>query len=142
MNKEVIQSIQTKYLQLQPFLNERTRRLWVATEAQQLGWGGIHAVELATGISHKTIRKGIKELGETTELSPLQSRLPGGGRMKLVAHYPDLLDALEALIDPVMRGDPESPLRWTCKSTRRLAEELKHVGYDRGATAVRLILHE
>jgi len=142
MNMEVIQSIQTKFLQLQPFLNERTRRLWAAAEAQQLGWGGTRAVELATGISHKTIRKGIKELKETTTLTPSQSRLPGGGRKKLTEHHPDIPEALESLIDPVMRGDPESPLRWTCKSIRRLASELQHLGYNIGATAVRLILYE
>jgi len=121
---------------------ERTRRLWCAVESSQLGWGGLSIVHEATGLSITTIRKGIKELEETTELSPLQSRLPGGGRKKITEHYPDLPNALEALIDPVMRGDPESPLRWTCKSTRRLAAELKDVGYDIGATAVRFILHE
>ena len=142
MNKEVIQSIQTKFLQHQPFLNERTRRLWAAAEAQQLGWGGTRTVELATGISHKTIRKGIKELKETTELTPSQSRLPGRGRKKLTELNPDLPEALESLIDPVRRGDPESPLRWTCKSIRRLTSELQHLGYNIGATAVRLILYE
>ena len=118
MDMEVIQSIQTKYLQLYPILTERARRLWAATEAQALGWGGIHSVELATGISHTTIRKGIRELGESSDLTPLQSRLPGGGRKKITEHYPDLPDVLDTLIDPVMRGDPESPLRWTCKSLR------------------------
>jgi transposase len=142
MNKEVIQSIQIKFLQLEPFLNERTRRIWAATEAKQLGWGGITAVELATGISHKTIRKGIEELEESPKLSPTQSRHHGGGRKKVTEHYPDLPDVLETLIDPVTRGDPEIPLRWTCKSTSRLAEELKGLGYDIGPTAVRFILHE
>jgi len=142
MNREVIQSITTKYLQLQPFLTERTRRLWAATEATQLGWGGTSAVEIATGISHKTIRRGIKELADTTALSPLRSRLPGGGRKKITEHYPDLPEALEALIDPVMRGDPETPLRWTCKSTKRLADDLKKKGYDIGTTSVRFLLHE
>jgi hypothetical protein len=136
MNMEVIHSIQTKFIELQPFLTERTRRLWAASEAKQLGWGGIRLVELATGISHKTIRKGIKELQDTTDLPPFQSRLPGGGRKKIVEHYPDLPESLETLIDPVMRGDPESPLRWTCKSIRRLAEELQHLGYNIGVTAV------
>jgi transposase len=143
MSKDaIIRNVREKYRLMSPSFTERTRRLWCAVESSQLGWGGISIVHHATGLSITTIRRGIKELEDTPELSPLQSRLSGGGRKKITEHYPDLPDALEALIAPVMRGDPESPLRWTCKSTRRLADELKYVGYDVGATAVRFILHE
>jgi len=127
---------------MSPTFTERTRRHWCAVEASQLGWGGVSVVQEATGLSMPTIRRGIKELEETVELTPLQSRLAGGGRKKITAHYPDLPNALESLIAPVMRGDPESPLRWTCKSIRRLADELQHQGYNIGATAVRFVLYE
>ena len=120
----VIQDIQEKFQLMLPSFTERTKRLWCAVEARQLGWGGATLVQQATGISMPTIRRGIDELKQPVELTPLQSRQEGGGRKKLTEHYADLPDALEALIDPVMRGDPESPLRWTCKSTRLLAQEL------------------
>ena len=143
MKTETIQSVQTKFEQLHPFLSERTRRLWAATEAKQLGWGGVCLVEQATGISHKTIRKGIAELDDST-LNPLEvnrSRNSGAGRKKCTTNNPQLLEQLEALIEPV-RGDPESPLRWTRKSLRRLATELTDQGHPIGVTAVRLLLHE
>jgi hypothetical protein len=89
-----------------------------------------------------TIRRGISELEQPLKLSPMQSRQQGGGRKNHTVHYPDLPDALDALIDPVMRGDPESPLRWTCKSTRHLASELNQQGYDIGSSCVRFLLHE
>lgn len=143
MKTETIQSVQTKFEQLQPFLSERARRLWAATEAKQLGWGGVSLVETATGISHKTIRKGIAELDDPSlnPIDPNRSRNPGGGRKKCTASDPELLARLEALIEPV-RGDPESPLRWTCKSLRRLATELTRQGHSVGVTSIRLLLHE
>jgi hypothetical protein len=137
-----IHDIQEKYQLLSPSFTERTRRLWCAVEARQLGRGGITLVHHATGVSRLTIRKGIMELERPVELSPLQSRQPGGGRKKLTEHYTDLPDALESLIDPVLRGDPESPLRWTCKSTRLLANELNREGYAIGPTCVRFLLHD
>jgi transposase len=96
----------------------------------------------ATGVSKPTIIKGINELKQPVELTPLQSRHSGGGRKKLVVHYPDISNVLESLIAPVMRGDPESPLRWTCKSTRVLANELNRQGYAIGPSSVRYLLHE
>jgi len=138
----IIRSVKEKYRLMSPSLSERTRRLWCAVEARQLGWGGISIVQKATGLSIPTIRRGIKELEEPVELSPIQSRLPGGGRKKLTERYPDIPEALDTLIDPVVRGDPESPLRWTCKSTRLLATELNHQGYEVGPSAVRFLLHE
>ena len=145
MDKSIaIRSIRQKYDAVYEILHERGRRIWAASEAQQLGWGGISLVEQAIGLSHTTIRRGLREIqsGKVKNLSTEQSRLAGGGRKNLTVHYPDLPDALESLIDPVMRGDPESPLRWTCKSTRLLANELNHQGYEVGASAVRFLLHE
>jgi hypothetical protein len=140
----VIQSIRQKYDAVQEVLHERGRRVWAASEALQLGWGGISLIEKAIGLSHTTIRRGLREIqsGKAKKLSPKQSRLHGGGRKQLTIHYPDLPDALESLIDPVKRGDPESPLRWTCKSTRLLAQELNRQGYTIGSSSVRFLLHQ
>jgi len=143
-NSIVIQSIRQKYDAVQDVLHERGRRVWAASEALQLGWGGISLIEKAIGISHTTIRRGLREIqsGKTKHLSRKRSRLHGGGRKHLTIHYPDLPDVLESLIDPVMRGDPESPLRWTCKSTRLLAQELNRQGYTIGSSSVRFLLHQ
>jgi hypothetical protein len=138
----IIHAIQEKFRLMEPALTERTRRLWCAVEARQLGWGGVSLVQQATGVSMPTIRKGIAELELPVELTPMQSRREGGGRKNLTEHYDDLPDALDALIDPVMRGDPESPLRWTCKSTRLLTRELNRQGYEISPTTVRFLLHE
>ena len=97
----VICDIQEKFQLMSPSFTERTKRLWCAVEARQLGWGGVSIVQQATGISMPTIRKGIKELEQSVELTPVQSRLPGGGRKKLTKHYEELPQALDALIDPV-----------------------------------------
>ena len=138
----VICDIQEKFQLMLPSLTERNRRLWCAVEARQLGWGGLSIVQEATGVSISTIRKGIRELEQPVELTPVQSRRKGGGRKNLTKHYTELPQVLDALIDPVMRGDPESPLRWTCKSTRLLANELNRQGYEIGPTKVRFLLHE
>jgi len=145
MDKDVsLTLIRQKYQTLQHRLTERTRRLWAATEAHSLGHGGIALVHQAIGMDIKTIRRGLKEMNTplSHSMSLYQSRMRGGGRKKLTEHYPDLPDALDTLIDPVMRGDPESPLRWTCQSTRLLAQELNRQGYDIGPSAVRFLLHE
>jgi hypothetical protein len=143
MERQAITSgIQEKFQLMSPSFTERTKRLWCAVEARQLGRGGVGIVQQATGVSKPTILKGIKELEQPVTLTPLQSRRQGGGRKKLIEHYTDLPDTLETLIDPVMRGDPESPLRWTCKSTRLLANELNRQGYEIGPTTVRFLLHE
>jgi hypothetical protein len=139
----VINTIRQTYETLHSRLNERTRRLWAATEAHALGRGGIAIVQQATNIDRKTIRRGLTEMNTSSPLlSTERSRLQGGGRKNLTVHYPDLPDALESLIDPVMRGDPESPLRWTCKSTRLLSNELNRQGYEIGSSCVRFLLHE
>jgi len=124
---KVVARIRRKFRSLTPEMDERIRRQWAATEAQELGWGGISLVAKATGLSRPTISVGMKEL----KLSPKKRaaaaqrvRRSGGGRKQLIDVDLELVTALEELIEPVTRGDPESPLRWTCKSTHRLAEEL------------------
>ncbi len=122
----VIERIRRKFQALTVFMDERMRRHWAAAEAKELAWGGTAAVAQATGLSRTTILAGIRDLEslvDSPEVSP-RIRRPGGGRKLLVETDPELFDALDALVDPVTRGHPESPLRWTCKSTRQLAAEL------------------
>jgi Rhodopirellula transposase DDE domain len=127
MDAAVIDGIRRKFQTLTLVMDERVRRQWAATEAMELGWGGISQVANATGISRTTILAGVRELKiqQATEALPSPGlRRPGGGRKLLVETDPGLWDALDALVDPMTRGHPETPLRWTCKSTRQLAEEL------------------
>jgi hypothetical protein len=134
---QVIRSIRRKFRALRPRMDERLRRQWAAAEARELGRGGVTAVACATGMSRTTITVGGRELElpiKQREQEALRVRRPGGGRRSLAQTDPDLLAALEALVEPVTRGDPESPLRWTCKSTAKLAAELtrqKHPVSDR-----------
>lgn len=129
-----IKLIGTKYEALVPLMDERMRRQWAAAESTAYGWGGIQAVAQATGLSPTTIRKGQNELAvraaQPTAAIALWLRRPGAGRKCKTEEYPDLLAALEKLVDPVTRGDPESPLRWTCKSTATLARELSGQGHQ------------
>src|SRR3954469_17937597 len=114
--------IGTRFQMLLPFLNERTRRLAAAAEAAAIGRGGISRVARATGVSRRAIRSGLAQ--SRSPVAPDRDRIPraGGGRRKSVATDTTLKSDLERLIDPVTRGDPESPWRWTCKSVRKLAE--------------------
>jgi hypothetical protein len=125
---QVIVRIRRKFRQLQGALNERSRRLWAASEALEIGWGGVTAVAEATKISQTTVRAGIAELKAPRRgkaaLPPERIRREGGGRRRAVLNDPQLLPALDGLVEPTSRGDPESPLRWTIKSSRTLAEEL------------------
>jgi transposase len=114
---------------LLPHLNERDRRLALAAEARSWGYGGIVAVHRATGVSQPTIRRGMKELESGAPDTSGRVRAPGGGRKKAEETNPELLDCLDSLIEPETRGDPESPLRWTTKSTRNLARELSAMGH-------------
>ena len=116
-------ALKQKVARLWPHLDERARRLFAASEARQLGHGGVSAVSRACGLSRVTITKGLREL-DAPPLSAGRVRRPGGGRPALVVRDPDLPARLEALVEPLTRGDPESPLRWTSKSTRALAAEL------------------
>ncbi len=124
----VVEWIQSKYENLVGDLDERARRRWAAVEALSLGRGGIAAVAKATGISDRTIRNGVRELREEDTPPAGRQRRVGAGRKTKETH-PGLLDALERLVEPATRGDPQSPLKWTCKSTRELARELKTNGY-------------
>lgn len=145
MEKAVlIQLIRNKYDGIQSVLHERGRRIWAATEARQLGRGGISLVEEAIGMSHTTIRRGLRELesGGVKQLPQSRSRLPGGGRKNTETIYADIREQLDALIDPVTRGDPESPLRWTCKSIRKLAGELEKKKIPVSPNTVRYLLYE
>lgn len=136
----VIEWIREKYLVLLPDLDERGRRRWAAAEARSLGWGGITAVALATGLSDRTIRTGIQELEDPDPLPWTRQRKPGGGRRRREEEQPELIEALEELVESTTRGDPMSPLRWTCKSTRNLARELKHEGLQVSRTKVSELL--
>ena len=123
------EKIQKKYEILKDHLDEKSRRLWCATEAKQLGWGGISIVSLATGISMPTIRRGMGEIKNPEIIAKNRIRLKGGGRKELEEKDPTLNADIEKLVDPVTRGDPESPLKWTTKSTRILANELNKNGH-------------
>ena len=142
----VVQWVKDKYQALSTALNERSRRLWAATEARSLGRGGVAAVIAATGMSSATIYKGLGELdaaamgGEV--LPPERIRHPGGGRKRAIDKQPGLSKALEGLVEPTARGDPESALRWTCKSTYKLAAELKRRGFEVGPRTVAKELKE
>jgi hypothetical protein len=137
--------IQRKYQLLAPEMDERRRRQWAAAEARELGWGGVSLVARATGLSRPTIHAGMRELGQPAEQRAREAarvRRGGAGRKRLVETDAGLLAALEALIDPVTRGDPESALRWTSKSTRRLADELTRRKHPVGPRSVATLLKE
>jgi hypothetical protein len=126
-------------------LDERRRRQWAAAEARDLGWGGISLVARATGLSRPTIMAGLKDLDRSSKsraVSATRVRSPGGGRRPLTQSDPGLLEALERLIDPATRGDPVSPLRWTCKSTSKLAEELTQQNHSVSDRTVAMLLKQ
>lgn len=123
-------AVRTKFLALSPVLDERLTRLWAGAEADGLGDGGIAIVERATGLSRTTIRAGRDELRAGVSADDVVAvRRAGSGRPRLEDTTPEIVEVLETLVDPVTRGDPESPLRWTSKSTRKLAAELSAQGY-------------
>jgi hypothetical protein len=130
---QLIEKIQNKYEQLSPYLNEKTRRLWAATEAISLGWGGISWVSKATGLSRTTIQAGLNLLEESESAKTVKEssriRAKGGGRKLLEEEDTMLLDDLESLIEPMTLGDPESVLKWTNKSVAKLAEALNTGGH-------------
>lgn len=119
---DVLKKIKNTYAILSPHLNEKARRLWAACQARDFGWGGVSAVSNATGLSRVTIHLGLADLESPSDRDRIRKK--GGGRKKITEKFPNLLHEVESLIEPLTRGDPESPLRWTCKSTRKLANEL------------------
>jgi hypothetical protein len=140
----LIAQIRRKYRALRPGLDERMRRQWAAAEARELGWGGVTAVAEATGLSRVTITAGMQELKQPARVRAREAdrvRRPGAGRKRLTDKDPEVEAALDALIEPVTRGDPESPLRWTCKSTYRLAEELTRQGHPVSPRTVAMLLY-
>lgn len=141
---DTLEAIKEKYELLSGILDERGRRMWAAVEARCQPHGGITLVSKATGLSRTTIHAGAKDLGTRRVVSKSAGRIRqlGGGRKPLTYHAPDILQALDALVEPSTRGDPESLLRWTCKSTRRLAQELQRQGYRIGDRKVADLLHE
>ena len=117
-------AVRSRFALLNKVLDERSRRLLVAAESKAWGRGGVSAVSRATGVSRPVIRRGLGELQQSTAAPAGRLRRAGGGRKKAAEKDPALLAELEKLLEPATRGDPESPLRWTCKSVRKLAAEL------------------
>lgn len=138
--------IQRRFRSLAPFLDERMRRVVAAAESEAIGYGGVSAVARATGVSRRAITEGMKELHRRKTArqasSPSRIRREGAGRKRTIDKDPSLLEDLDRLVDPVTRGDPESPLRWTCKSVRRLAEELRQEGHGVSYQTVAELLHD
>jgi hypothetical protein len=136
--------IRAKWEALSPLLNERQRRVWAGAEAREIGHGGVAAVCRATGLAPNTVKSGLLALQqpEALGLEPTRSRREGGGRKSTADAQPGLVEALEAMVEPVTRGDPMSPLRWTCKSTQRLAKALGDQGFSVSANTVGSILRD
>jgi transposase len=137
--------IRQRFSRLEAWLDERSRRLWAAAESAAHGRGGISLVARASGVSRRAIAVGLAELRrkpDRAERTRLPVRQKGGGRKKTSLKDPDLLRDLEKLLEPVTRGDPQSPLRWTCKSVRNLADELRAQGHEVSHMLVAELLHE
>ena len=137
-----LKTLRRKYVDMEPELTERSRRVWAATEAIALGRGGIALVERATGVSRSTISRGIRELESGERLEPGRTRRGGGGRKRAAEKDKNLVVDLEGLVEPSASGDPMSSLRWTSKSVRHLSEELQALGHDVSHRLVADLLHE
>src|SRR5882757_4469521 len=135
-----IEPIRERFSAVAPFLDERGRRLVAAAEAFAAGYGGIAAVAMATGVAPSTIGRGLKELASDEPSERI--RRPGAGRRRTVCKDHTLLHDLDALVEPTTRGDPGSPLRWTCKSVRRRAQALQAQGHEVSRTLVGHLLNE
>ena len=136
------EGVKRRFELMAPHLDERTRRLLAASEAMAIGRGGATVVARATGVSRRVIGEGIKELTDAPTAGAVRIRRPGGGRKRTIETDPTLGEDLERLVEPVTRGDPESPLRWTCKSVRKLAEELQRIGHRVSRQLVAELLHD
>jgi Rhodopirellula transposase DDE domain len=138
-----LEAVRRKFELLRPLMTERMRRHWASCEAMTLPRGGVTLVAQATGLSRTTIWAGLRELQDPDDDLPAErARHAGAGRPLLRQADPTLVKDLEALVEPTTRGDPQSPLRWTCKSTRNLAEELKHQGHCVSYRTVAALLHD
>ena len=137
---ELEATIVAKYSAVAPVLDERSRRWWAAAESSAIGYGGDALVSSATGLARETIRKGRREIARGEEPSG-RIRAPGAGRPGVEQKQPGILAALEVLVDPLTRGDPTSPLRWTCKSRAKLAAALTAQGWRVSSTTVGRLLH-
>jgi hypothetical protein len=135
-------TLQAKRAALAAVFTERSRRIWAATEARALGRGGVALVQQATGMAETTIRRGLRELDADVALGPGRIRQPGAGRKRVTASDATLLRDLDALVEPTAPGDPDSPLRWSCKSTRTLAVALQALGHSVSHTVVAELLHQ
>jgi hypothetical protein len=135
-------SLSQKFASILPLLDERSRRLVVASEARDLGYGGISIACRASGLSRKTIANGIMELTEGVALPAGRIRRDGAGRKSITVVDPGLKNALADLIEPETRGDPENPLRWICKSTRVVSAQLTKSGHPVSHMKVAQLLHE
>lgn len=125
-----LERIRAKYEALSASLTERSRRLWCATEAMDIGWGGIRLVSKATGVAELTIWRGTQEV-KSGDAPPLgRVRRPGGGRKKVIETDATLLQDIDSLVEPTVSGNPENPLLWTSKSVRKLAAELRAMGHN------------
>ncbi len=127
-NTAIIKKFIKKYKMISAHLNERTRRIWAASEAKMLGYGGVSILSEVTGLSRTTVHAGLNDLNKKS-IDVERVRKTGGGRKKITETDQAILGDLEAILEPATRGDPESALRWTCKSTRKLASELNKKGY-------------
>jgi hypothetical protein len=136
-----VATLRAKYAALAPVLTERSRRIWAATEARAIGYGGIAVVARATGLAESTIQRGLQDLGAREPLPADRSRRPGGGRKRVTDIDATLLHDLDSLVEPTAPGDPESPLRWTSKSARTLAVALEGLGHQVSHTLVADLLH-
>ena len=135
-------ALSRKFAAILPLLDERARRLVVANEARSLGYGGVSEISRASGLSRKAISKGIREIADGVILPPGRIRRTGAGRKKITISNPKLLNAVACLIEPETMGDPESPLRWTCKSTRTVAKQLAMGGHTVSHVKVAQLLHD
>ncbi|MBV9312204.1 MAG: ISAzo13 family transposase, partial [Pseudonocardia sp.] len=138
----VVESLARRYDAVKPHLTERQRRVWLGAEARELGSSGVRTVAEVVGVSPDTVRRGRDELDDPRPLEVGRSRAPGGGRKRAEDTDPGLVEALDKLLEPETRGDPMTPLRWTCKSLRTLARQLCEQGYQVSASLVGRLLRQ